>query len=276
MERAGCGGKKKGEATAHVGALDTLDYEYKTLNGDCDSQPLSLQHHCHHRDLAFIPSDLPRLSTITMRIVLFGATGMIGQGVLRECLQASDVHSVLSVGRRRILTIFSRCIMTCPLTTNCSKYRAMILPPSTGQSMAALMPASGASGVSSVGISNAEYTKVMRDLCFDTIQNLANFATRPPALVYISAFGADSTQQSSTHWKRVRGEIEQLLLDRAQNSGDTSKPFRDVYIFRPAFVQPLDNVRSSVAWYNWVYRSLSLITPFCSPYCPHDVHSQHR
>jgi hypothetical protein len=227
-----------------------------------------VQHHCHRRDLAFISFDLPRLLTIIMRIILFGGTGMIGQGVLRECLQSSDVLSVLSVGRRRIpdnlLSMHHDLSLDKKLQQVQSDNFAAIDWSKYGDFDACFWCV----GVSSVGISDHEYTKVMRDLCFDTIQHLGKSARRPPALVYISAFGADSTQQSSTHWKRVRGETEQLLLDRAQNSGDTSKPFRDVYIFRPAFVQPLDNVRSSVAWYNWVYRSLSLITPLLQSVLP--------
>ena len=161
-----------------------------------------------------------------MKVILFGATGMIGQAVMRECLLDPDVTAVLSVARRSLgktdpklreivhadFTDFS------PIAQELSGYDACLF----------------CLGVSSAGMSEAEYARVTYDVAVAAGKML--LAQNPRlTFVFVSGMGTDSSEAGKTMWARVKGRTENALL---------SMPFKASYMVRPAVVQPLHGERS--------------------------------
>ncbi len=170
-----------------------------------------------------------------MRILLTGATGMVGQGTLRECLLSSDVTEVLAIGRT-------------PAPQQHPKLRQLILPDIgnlTGHEAeltdfdACLFCA----GISSVGMSEAEYTRITYDITMSFARTLVQVNPQM-TFVFVSGMGSDSTEQGRTMWARIKGRTENAL----QKIG-----FKAVYIFRPGFIQPLHGVRSKTRLYQFIY-----------------------
>ncbi len=178
-----------------------------------------------------------------MKVILFGATGMVGQGALRECLLDPDVAEVLIVGRT-------------PSGRKHAKIREIVhkdlydLPPIAPQ-LAGYDVCFFCLGVSSVGMSEADYTKVTHDLTLAIAQVLAQ---QNPQMVflYISGAGTDSSERSKTMWARVKGRTENDLL---------REPFRAAYMLRPGYIQPMHGVKSKTPLYRVFYVVLSWLYP---------------
>jgi uncharacterized protein YbjT (DUF2867 family) len=170
-----------------------------------------------------------------MKVILFGATGMVGQGVLRECLLDADVESVLAVGRS-------------PTGQRHAKLREIVHDNFTDYS-AIESELSGYDacffclGVSSVGMNEERYRHLTYDI---TLAAATTLARLNPGMVftYVTGRGTDSTERGSLMWARVKGKTENDLLEL---------PFKAAYMFRPAGIQPLHGVRSKVAWIQAIY-----------------------
>jgi len=178
-----------------------------------------------------------------MRVLLFGATGMVGQGVLRECLLDDDVDSIVTVGRQ-------------PSGAKSAKVRELVREN--------LFDLSGLEselrdfdacffciGVSSARLTEAEYRHVTFDLAVGVATFLAALNSRM-TFVYVSGAGADSTEEGRTMWARVRGRTENAIL---------RLPFKAALIFRPALIQPLHGIRSRTASYRIFYALAAPILP---------------
>jgi uncharacterized protein YbjT (DUF2867 family) len=170
-----------------------------------------------------------------MKIVLFGATGMVGQGVLRECLLDPDVETVLAVGRS-------------PTGQQHAKLREIVhdnfLDYSAIESQLTGFDACFfCLGVSSVGMGEERYRQLTYDI---TLAAATTLAKLNPGMVFIYATGAgtDSTEQGRVMWARVKGKTENDLL---------KLPFKAAYMFRPAGIQPLHGVKSKTAWVQAIY-----------------------
>ena len=170
-----------------------------------------------------------------MKVILFGGSGMVGQGVLRECLIDPGVEAVLSVGRS-------------PLGVAHPKLRELLHKDFTDYS--AIEPQLGGYdacfftlGVSSIGMDAERYRHLTYDLTMAAARTLARLN---PGMVftYVTGRGTDSTEQGSLMWARVKGKTENDLL---------KLPFKAAYMFRPAGIQPLHGVRSKTGWINAVY-----------------------
>ena len=162
-----------------------------------------------------------------MRVILFGATGMVGAGTLREALAAPDVEAVLSVGRR-----------TCHVQH--PKLRELLLP-DLFDFVAVEAQLTGwdgclwAVGVSSVGLDEASYARVTEELTLRWAHALLRL--NPGfSFCYCSAAGADS----GTMWARVRRRVEGELKTMA---------FRHAGCVRPGFIQPGPGIRTQVKIY---------------------------
>jgi uncharacterized protein YbjT (DUF2867 family) len=169
-----------------------------------------------------------------MKVILFGATGMVGQGVLRECLLAADVEAVLSVGRSAT-------------GQQHAKLRELVHADLTDDaSIAGELAGHDACffclGVSAAGMSEADYTRITYDVTLAAAQVLARVS---PALtfIYVSGEGTDSTEQKRAMWARVKGRTENALL---------KLPFRAV-MFRPGLIRPLHGIRSKTRLYRIGY-----------------------
>jgi uncharacterized protein YbjT (DUF2867 family) len=170
-----------------------------------------------------------------VNVVLFGATGMVGQGVLRGCLLDPDVRIVLTVGRSATGTIDPKIreIVRADLAT---------LAPIEGQ-LTGLDACFFCLGIASAGMAEAAYRKVTFDI---TLAAASTLIRLNPAMsfVYVSGAGADSSERGRVMWARVRGETENALL---------RLPFKTVAIVRPAGIIPLHGITSRTALYRVAY-----------------------
>lgn len=176
-----------------------------------------------------------------MKVILFGATGMVGQGVLRECLLADDVTEVLSVGRT-------------PLRRTDPKLRELLLPSlddltPVADQLAGFDACYFCLGVSSVGMDEAAYRRITYDLTLGVARLLA--ARNPGStFTYVSGQGTDSSEQGRTMWARVKGKTENDLL---------ALPL-ETYVFRPGFIQPMNGEGPKSPVLRWGYRVLAPVT----------------
>ena len=170
-----------------------------------------------------------------MKVILFGATGMVGQGVLRECLVDAGVERVLVVGRSP--TGQQHAKLHEVLHDNFTDFSA-IESELTGYDACFFCL-----GVSSVGMEAERY----RHLTYDVTMAAATTLVRlNPGMVftYVTGRSTDSTEQGPQRWARVKGKTENDLL---------KLPFKAAYMFRPAGIQPLHGVRSKTAWVQAIY-----------------------
>jgi uncharacterized protein YbjT (DUF2867 family) len=170
-----------------------------------------------------------------MKIILFGATGMIGQGVLRECLLDPGVDVILSIGRA-------------PLPQQHAKLQGLVTPNLADLSAFAAQLAGFdgcffSLGVSAVGLSEENYRRIIYDLTLSVATLLARLNPQM-TFIYVSGAGTDGTGRGRSMWARVKGQTENALL---------GLPFKSVYMFRVGAVQPLHGIRSKTRWYNTLY-----------------------
>ncbi|MGH8447301.1 MAG: NAD(P)H-binding protein, partial [Solimonas sp.] len=156
-----------------------------------------------------------------MKIVLFGATGMVGAGTLRLCLQAADVEQVLVVGRT-------------PVGQQHPKLRELLRADlhdygDVEQQLAGYDACFFCLGVSSAGMSEADYTRITYDLTMAAATTLAGLNPQM-SFIYVSGAGTDSSERGGSMWARVKGRTENALQ---------ALPFKAVYLFRPGVIQPL-------------------------------------
>jgi uncharacterized protein YbjT (DUF2867 family) len=168
-----------------------------------------------------------------MKVIVFGATGMIGQGVLRECLEAGDVESVLAVTRG-------------PIGQQHAKLRELTHHDFTDFSavesqLAGYDACFFCLGVSAVGMSEADYRRVTHDFTLAAARTLLRVA---PGLTFIYVSGRSTDANGKAMWARVKGETENDLL---------ALPFKRVYMFRPGYIQPLHGITSRTRLYRMIY-----------------------
>jgi uncharacterized protein YbjT (DUF2867 family) len=178
-----------------------------------------------------------------MKVVIFGATGMVGQGVLRECLRAPDVEVVQTVGRTRTGQLDPRLIEV--VQPDLMDYRA------AEASLTGFDACFFCLGVSSVGMQEAEYARLTYDLTLAAARTLARLNPQM-TFVYVSGASTDSTEQGRSMWARIKGKTENALQ---------RLPFKGVYLFRPGVIQPLNGARSKTRSYQLFY---TLARPFLS------------
>jgi uncharacterized protein YbjT (DUF2867 family) len=178
-----------------------------------------------------------------MRILIFGATGMVGQGVLQECLLAPNIDAVQTVGRRAT-------------GKQHPKLREIVQPDLFHYSdIEAELSGYDACffclGVSSVGMAEAQYEHLTYTLTLAAAETLARLN---PAMtfVYVSGAGTDSSEKGKTTWARVKGKTENALL---------RLPFKAAYMFRPGIIQPVHGVRSSTRAYRIGYVLFGPVLP---------------
>jgi uncharacterized protein YbjT (DUF2867 family) len=188
-----------------------------------------------------------------VKVVLFGATGMVGRGVLRECLLDPDVESVLAVVRNASLPphdklreiVHQDVYDLATIEGRLSGYDACFF----------------CLGVSSVGMKEETYRRVTYDLTVSVAKTLAKL-NPTMTFIYVSGAGTDSTERGRRMWARVKGRTENTLLEI---------PFKAVYLFRPAYIQPLHGVRTKTAWYGALYAVMRPFYPLLKMLFPNYV-----
>lgn len=178
-----------------------------------------------------------------MKILLTGATGMIGQGALLQCIKTPEVEQVLALGRS-------------PSGSRDGRVRDVVVKDlmdlsGVEKELATADACLFCAGVSSAGMSEADYTRVTYTLTLAVAQTLLRLN---PAMtfIYISGASTDATEQGRTMWARVKGKTENALL---------RLPFKAVYMFRPGYIQPLDGITSRTGAYRAVYAVLGPFYP---------------
>jgi len=187
-----------------------------------------------------------------MKVLIFGATGMVGQGVLRECLRASDVEVVTTVGR-------SATGRAEP------KLREMVHADMSSfagneSELAGFDACFFCLGVSSSGMSEAEYERISYGFTLAAAEPLSRLN---PGMTFINVSGAgtDSSEKGRMMWARVKGRTENALL---------RLPFK-AYMFRPGLIVPLDGIQSKTRAYRLMYTFSKPLLPLLHWALPNQV-----
>jgi uncharacterized protein YbjT (DUF2867 family) len=178
-----------------------------------------------------------------MQAILFGATGMIGQAVLRELLIDPEVTAVLSVVRA-------------PTASKDPKLTELVHPnfldfSSVAEQLTGHDACLWCLGVSSAGMTEAEYKRITYDT---TIAAASVMAKHNPGMtmLFVTGVGTDSTETKKSMWARVKGAAENALL---------AMPFKAAYMIRPAYIQPRHGVKSKSKWTRWSYSAFGWMYP---------------
>ena len=175
-----------------------------------------------------------------IKAIVTGVTGMVGEGVLHECLLHPDVESVLVINRKP-----------------CGVKHAMLYEiihkdffnlSSIENELAGYNACYFCAGVSSVGKKEDEYKRITYDLTLNFAKTLLKFNS-DMTFCYVSGAGTDSTENGRIMWARVKGKTENDLL---------KLPFKDAYMFRPGYIQPIKGLKNTKGF----YRVLAPFYPF--------------
>jgi uncharacterized protein YbjT (DUF2867 family) len=188
-----------------------------------------------------------------MNVLLFGATGMVGQGVLRECLLDSGVASVVSIGRsttgvshpklREI--VHADLTNYAPIESQLSGFDACFF----------------CLGISSAGMNEEQYSRITYDITLNAAETLARL-NPGMTFVYVSGQGTDSTEHARTMWARVKGCTENALL---------RLPFKAAFMFRPGAIVPRFGARSKTTSYRVLYALTRPLLPLLLRAFPNQV-----
>jgi uncharacterized protein YbjT (DUF2867 family) len=188
-----------------------------------------------------------------MKLLLFGATGMIGQGVLRQALVDPDVTAVVTITR-------------VPTGTTHPKLREIVRADVSDLSgldaeLASCDACLFCLGVSAVGMTEEAYSKLTHDLTLAVANRLV--ALNPGmTFLYISGAGTDATEKGRSMWARVKGKTENDLL---------RLPFKASYMLRPGYIQPLHGIKSKTRLYRVIYNVMAPVSPLLRRLFPRAV-----
>jgi uncharacterized protein YbjT (DUF2867 family) len=178
-----------------------------------------------------------------MNILIFGATGMVGQGVLRECLLDPDVQVVQTVGRA-------------PTGLQHPKLREIVRSDLLNyteieSALRGFNACFFCLGVSSTGMSESEYERVTYAVTMAAAQTLSRL-NPGMTFIYVSGAGTDSSEKGRIMWARVKGKTENALL---------RLPFKTACMFRPGAIQPVHGARSKTPTYRVIYTLAKPVLP---------------
>ncbi len=175
------------------------------------------------------------------KVIITGATGMVGEGVLLHCLESPEIESVLVIGRR-------------PLGRQHPKLRELILKDfnqlgTVAEPLGDYDACFYCAGISSVGMNEADYSFIT----YETTINFAQVLIKcNPAMVFNFVSGAHTRTEGKQMWQKVKGRTEDKLMQLG---------FRAQYNFRPGFMKPVkgqQNVR-------WFFKPLIALFPLILP-----------
>lgn len=182
----------------------------------------------------------------TIRVIITGTTGMVGEGIMLECLSNPRIEAVLSVSRKP-------CGHTHPKLTE------YILPDflslqRNDPNLSGYDACFFCAGISSMGMSEADYSKTT----YDTTLHFASvLSAQNPQMTftYVSGVGTDSTEKGRFMWARVKGRTENDLQ---------KLPFRKVHNFRPGFMKAMPGQQHTLKLYrymSWLFPVFKTLMP---------------
>jgi uncharacterized protein YbjT (DUF2867 family) len=172
--------------------------------------------------------------TQKIRVIITGATGMVGEGVLHECLQHPQVEAVLVINRKPCGVVHSKLkeiihqdfLNFSPIENQLSGYNACFF----------------CLGVSSLGMRPDDYYKMTYTLTLHLAEILSKL-NLAMTFCYVSGAGTDSSEKGRSNWARVKGKTENDLM---------KLPFKHVFAFRPAFIRPTKGLKNTLSFYKYI------------------------
>ena len=169
------------------------------------------------------------------KVVITGTTGMVGKGVLLECMDHSSIENILIVNRS-------------PLGITHPKVKEVLIEDffdlsSVLDELKGFDACFFCLGITSMGQSEASYTKTTYDLTVNFAEAFIDQNVKS-IFCYVSGAGTDSSEKGNSMWARVKGRTENRLLEM---------PFKRTYLFRPGYIQPLRGIKSKTQWYALLY-----------------------
>ena len=178
-----------------------------------------------------------------MNVLIFGATGMVGQGVLRECLLDPGVQRVQAIGRT---TTGAQHPKLREIVQHDLWQYADIETDLTGFDSCFFCL-----GVASSGMTEEAYSRVTYDITMAAAETLC-LLNPQMTFIYVSGAGTDSSEHGRIMWARVKGRTEKAL---------SQLPFADAYMFRPGVIEPRHGARSKTASYRILYTLTKPLLP---------------
>lgn len=181
-----------------------------------------------------------------IRAIITGATGMVGEGVLHECLMHPEIEQVLVINR-------SPCGVTHPKlieVLHSDFFELSTIEPQLKNYNACFF----CLGVTSIGMKEEEYSRVTHDLTIH-VANLLSRLNPEMVFCYVSGSGTDSTVRGRSMWARIKGRTENDLL---------RLPFKKAYMFRPGYIHPTKGLKNTHKYYqalSWLYPVLRPLFP---------------
>lgn len=188
-----------------------------------------------------------------MNVLILGATGMLGHGVLQECLVADDVQQVITLGRTSVAVQHAKLVDL--VQPNLFDLAAIESRLSTVDACFFCL------GVSVYGMSERDYHHLTYELTLSVANHLSQLNPNM-TFVYVSGEGTDSTEQGKSMWARVKGQTENALM---------RLPFKAVYLFRPGIIQPVHGVHSKTRLYRLFYKLTQPVLPVLRRLFPNTI-----
>jgi len=178
------------------------------------------------------------------KVIITGVTGMVGEGVLHECLHHPVIESVLVINRKPCgvahtkLTeiVHADFFDLTPIESQLQGYHACFF----------------CLGVSSVGLSEEEYTRLTYTLTLGFASTLSK-KNQGMVFCYVSGSGTDSTENGKLMWARVKGKTENDLI---------KLPFKKVYNFRPGVIEPTKGLKNTLPYYKYFFWLMPVLRTF--------------
>ncbi|HLP19461.1 MAG TPA: NAD-dependent epimerase/dehydratase family protein [Chitinophagales bacterium] len=181
-----------------------------------------------------------------IRAIITGATGMVGEGVMHECLQSNDVEEVLIINRKP--SGFKHPKLKEIIHANFHDLSAI------EEQLKGYNACYFCLGVSSVGMSDEDYNRNTYELTIHVARTLLKH-NKGMTFCYVSGAGTDSTENGRLNWARVKGKTENELLRMG---------FKDAYMFRPGFMKPTPGLKNALKGYTylgWLFPVLKVVAP---------------
>jgi uncharacterized protein YbjT (DUF2867 family) len=188
-----------------------------------------------------------------MNVLIYGATGMVGQGVLRECLLAPDVQRVQTIGRTA--TGIKHPKLREIELQDLSSYASL------EDQLSGFDACFFCLGISSAGMKEEEYVRITYSIALAAGKTLSRLNPQM-TFVYVSGAGTDSSEKGRIMWARVKGRAENALL---------RLPFKAAYMFRPGIIEPVYGARSKTRAYRIGYAITGPLLPILRRMFPHYV-----